>query len=42
MKIYEESREMALSAGNSATFKLKTAKNGWKSDKVDEKVDKVG
>ena len=32
---------MARSAQNFATFKLKTAKNGWKSNKIDEKACKL-
>ena len=32
---------MAGSAKNFATLKIGTAKNGWKSNKIDEKVDKL-
>ena len=41
MKICEENKEMAQSAENFATLKLGTAKNGWKRNKIDEKVDKL-
>ena len=41
MKICEENKEMAQSAGKFANFKHKTAKHGWKSNKTDEKVDKL-
>ena len=38
----EENKEMTWSAENFATLKLGTAKNGWKRNKIDEKVDKLG